>query len=184
MESHYGRHPMYHKYISTEKAPALKPNISICDRKANMEAMVLAFVAEKSSSFSMAGHIVDLAKELSKGSKVLQKLKVARTTSSYKLRHGLAEKFDVQLCEKLRKSPFSLNLDETTSSNLHKVLTVLVSYFCDVRKEVVVEHSSLNVQVCTSESIYNTLIDLFKEKNLPWSNVVTMLMDSCNVMRG
>ena len=179
LESSYGLHPMYSQYVQTEKAPTASSNVAICDRKAHMEAMVLAFVAEKSLSFSMAADIVNIAKELSKDPKVLNKIQVARTTSSYKMSHGLAKNFDFELCEKLRSCSFSLNLDEATSHTLHKILTVLVSYYCDIKKEVVVEHmGSLNVPTCTTDAIYDKLVELFNEKQLPWSNVVTMLMDS------
>ena len=57
-----------------------------------------------------------------------------------KLRHGLAKGLEKQLIDKLREGFFSFNIDEATSSNLHKVLTLLVSYFCTTRNEVVVEH--------------------------------------------
>ena len=33
-------------------------------------------------------------------------------------------------------------------------------------------------------TLYQALADLFTVKNIPWSNVMSILMDSCNVMRG
>ena len=71
--------------------------------------------------------------------KLQAKLQVARQTASYKMRYGLAKGLEKQLTDKLRDRFFSFNIDEATSSNLHKVLTLLVSYFCTTKNEVVVE---------------------------------------------
>ena len=67
----------------------------------------------------------------------------------------------------------------------YSLLTVLVSYFNQGKKEVVCEHLALiNVPAVTTENILNTLINFFKEKSLPWKNLLATLMDSCNVMQG
>ena len=92
--------------------------------------------------------------------------------------HGLAKGLEKQLIDKLREGFFSFNIDEATSSNLHKVLTLLVSYFCTTKNEVVVEHLG------SSETAFKAVIDLVNEKELPWCNLMAVLMDSCSVMRG
>ena len=48
-------------------------------------------------------------------------------TVSYKL-FGVAKTMQDQLVVKLKNVPFSLNLDEATSTNLLRVFSVLVSY--------------------------------------------------------
>ena len=60
--------------------------------------------------------------------KAANKLQVAKQTASHKMRHGLAKGLEKQLIGKLREGFFSFNLDDAISSNLHKVLTLLVSY--------------------------------------------------------
>ena len=96
--------------------------------------MVLSFIAEYSLPFSSARNVVELAKEMMSDPKAANKLQVARQTASYKMRHGLAKGLEKQLIDKLREGFFSFNIDEATSSNLHKVLTLLVSYFCTTKK--------------------------------------------------
>ena len=58
------------------------------------------------------------------------------------------------------------------------MLTLLVSYFRTTKNEVVVEHLG------SSETVFKAVIDLVNEKELPWYNLMAVLMDSCSVMRG
>ena len=54
---------------------------------------------------------------------------------------------------------FSFNIDEATNSNLHKVLTLLVSYFRATKNEVVVEHlGSQNLPTGKPETVFKTVI--------------------------
>ena len=85
------------------------------------------------------------------------------------------------MLREIRSTYFSWNLDEATSSNHDRILTVLVSYFSQGKK-VVCEHlASINVPAVTTE---NKLVNIFKEKSISWKNILATLMDSCNVMRG
>ena len=54
--------------------------------------------------------------------------------------------------------------------------------FCPVKKQVVVHHLlSLTCIKVNSQELYNKVVE---QKNIPWSNLMSILMDSCNVMRG
>ena len=108
-----------------------------------------------------------------------------RTNASYKIRFGLAKSFEEDMCEELRTTIFSLNIDEATSRNLEKVLAVLVSSYSVTSGKVVIRHlTSTSMTRVNSQALYNCLMQLFTKLNLPWTNVVSILMDSCSVMRG
>ena len=78
-----------------------------------------------------------------------------------------------------------MNIDEATNDTLQKILTALVSFFCEEKKEVVVRHLvSLNMSSVTTGDIYNALVSLFDEKKIPWEHSLASLMDSCIVMQG
>ena len=132
----YGLLPMFASQLSTPKASTSKSIVPLCDRITQMEGMVLGFVVENNLSFSTAEKIVELANEMMRDPHAAKKLKLARTTASYKLRYGLARGFEDELMEKLRKIFFSFNLDEATSTTHHKVLIILVSYFCGFVKRL------------------------------------------------
>ena len=158
--STYGLHPTYKQFMLPEKKLRVNSNIPLSDRIIHKEGMVLSFIAEYSLPFSSARNIVELAKEMMRNPKAANKLKVARQTASYKMWHGLAKGLQKQLKDKVREGFFSFNIDEATSSNLHKVLTLLVSYFCSTKNQVVVEHLvSLNL------SVFKAVLDLINEKN-------------------
>lgn len=48
-----------------------------------------------------------------------------------------------------------------------------------------VEHlGSLEVAKVSSASLERLMCDFFQKKNIPWSNLISIMLDSCNVMRG
>jgi hypothetical protein len=139
--------------------------------------MVLGVLAEHSLPFTHAPVLIDLAKELSRDPKALSSLSMDRTSASYKMRLGLGRSVLEETVEKLKGSPSSLNMDESTATNFKKIMEVLVSFYDEKEESVVVEHlASLNVTASDAASL--------SKHNLPWENLISMLLDSCNVMRG
>ena len=83
----YGAPPVYCEVsTSPSNTPDVPPTptVHILDRVANMEAMVVASLAEHSLSFTLSDKLVELSLELSKDIPALKKLKKHRTTASYK----------------------------------------------------------------------------------------------------
>lgn len=149
--------------------------------------MVLGTLAEQSLPMTMAPVLINLTKELAKDRKALQNLSIDRTSASYKMTHGLAKTIRERTLETLRTSPFSLNTDEATSNNnkhVH-VLAVLVSYFFESEGRIVLEHlTSIELVTVDTLSLLDALDEVFNSNGIPWVNVVSILMDSCAVMRG
>ncbi|KAL6478662.1 hypothetical protein MHYP_G00120950 [Metynnis hypsauchen] len=66
-----------------------------------------------------------------------------------------------------------------------KILSMLVCYYHDDLRKVMVEHfGSLEILRVDAASLEKVLCDFFVKKNIPWQNLVSLLMDSCAVMRG
>lgn len=147
--------------------------------------MVLGFIAEHSLSLSMVPRILELMKAAAVDKKALNTVSMDRTSAAYKLRFGLAKTIDDALVSDLKTCHFSFNIDEATSHNNKRVLAVLVSYFSPSAKQVVVSYlSSFSVIRVNSNTMHTELVGLMEKKNLPWQNLVSILMDSCAVMRG
>lgn len=89
---------------------------------------------------SAADVIVELARTLALDKPALGGTKLSRTSASYKMVQGLGHTFSERTFESIRSNPFSINLDESTSSSNKKVLSILVSYFNQELKHVVVAH--------------------------------------------
>ena len=65
------------------------------------------------------------------------------------------------------------------------MLTFLVSCFCTTKNEVAVEHlCSLNLPTAKAETAFKAVVDLINEKELPWCNLMVVLIDPYSVMRG
>ena len=115
--------------------------------------------------------IAQLAKEFSKDPTTLLKLHMHRTTASYKL-FSVAKTMQDQLVVKLKNVPFSLNLDEATSTNLLRVFSVLVSYYDKEKHSLVMENlASLSIPVVDAENLFRELQSLFLQFSLPWENL-------------
>ena len=176
---------MHKEFMLPDKTSPVNQSIPFSDRIIHMERMVLSFITEYSLPFSSARNIVELAKEMMHDPKIANKLQVAKQTKSYKMQHRLAKGLEKHLIDKFREEVFSFNINDATSLNLHKVLTLLVSYFCTAKKEVFAEHLGwLSLPTVKSEFVFKAVVDLINEKELPRCNLMAVLMGSCSVMRG
>jgi hypothetical protein len=183
-EKAYGLHEMFAN-VAVRKEQQPKPVVPVPDREKNAEATILGFIAEHSLPYTIAPALVELVKELSKDRNALNGLSMHDTTALYKMRYGLAKTMHEELVETLRTTKFSMNIDEATSTNLERVLAVLVSYYCEKEKKVVVRHlTSVSVIRVTAEALYDEIVKIMEDNNIPWDNLMSVLMDSCNVMRG
>ena len=90
---------------------------------------------------------------------------------------GLAKATRDQLLSKLKRTHFSLNLKEAKNNNQTCVLTILVSYYNEQSQLVVGEHLA-------SLSHLHVLKNEFENLELPWKNIMSILVDSCNIMLG
>lgn len=171
--------------ISPDKPiqPPRKPTTPLVDRVATMEAMILSVMAENSMPLTFAPVLVDIARACSLDPKALAHVKLSPASAAFKLKYGLAQTILQSLVADLKVTPFSLNVDEATSSNNKKVLTVLVSFYKG--PQIFVHHlASVEIMKADSETIFKAICQIFEEHDLPWENLVSVLFDSCAVMRG
>jgi len=170
---------------ATQPEDNVRPVVPVNQRAAQMEAMVLAFVAEKDLPFTVTSGLLELMKAAAKDKKALGEVKLQRRSASYKMVHGVAKTFTGALTESLKQTKFSLNIDESTTKSQKKVLAVLVSFFDEQKNEIVVEHlDSFEVVRADAKTIYDGIVNIFEKHSLPWRNLMSILMDSCNTMRG
>ena len=63
--------------------------------------------------------------------------------------------------------------------------TLLKSCFCSTEMKLLLSIlGSLNLPTVNSETVFKAVVNLMDEKNLPYSNLMAVLMNSCSVMRG
>ena len=162
-ETMYDAPPTYYNdksVLSTTAGSPFQPSVHVLDRVTNMKAILVAFIAEYSLSFSLSESLIELAKEVSEDEAALKRLHMHKTATSYKLTYGLGLIWKNELTNILRETPFSLNMDVSTSSNTKHVYTILVSFY--------------NAKV---ENVFST-------RETPFEKLITMLADSASTMRG
>lgn len=142
----------------TKTAAPAPPKVPLSDRQSVAEATVLAFVAEKSLPLSMAGSLVEFAQHMARDPDALDKIALEKTSASYKMQHGLAATLQSEALEELKSGIyFSLNVDEAMTSNHQKMLTVLISFFSENLKRVVIHHlGSLPLVRVTSDCVFSS----------------------------
>ena len=88
--------------------------------------------------------------------------------------------------KELRQRFFSLTVDEATMKEQKtKVLSIMVSYFDDRLGKTIINHlKSVKIIRTTAEAIFTIIDDVFKENEIPFNNLVSVMMDSCPSMRG
>ena len=150
-----------------------------------MEAYILLFAAKNSIPISMVANLIDFAKNLSKA---LQGVKMDCTTATYKLREGLSGYQQHELIKKLKESNFSITIDKCTAKNSHILVSrlhILVSFYDEILKKVVIEHyESDECILVNSLTLLHKIDSLFKRDGIPWENLISDLSGNKIYMRG
>ena len=101
------------------------------------------------------------------------------------MKYGLSAALEGDTIWILRSIHFSLNMDESSSNNLKKVIYILVRFYSPVQQTSMMHHfTSISLIKADASSILKAVTTLMELKEIPWENLVSVLMDSYNVMRG
>ena len=85
----------------------------------------------------------------------------------------------------MKKYPFSINIDEFSSSNSQKVVSILVSYFdIEIGESVLQHYESVSLIEINAKSLLECICSGFIRDDIPLQNLVLDLSDSTNYMRG
>ena len=156
--------------------------MSLVDRKHYLEAYVISFVVENSLPLSSVPKFIEFAKNLARDHKALSEMKMNRTAASYKLVDGLKVYERKKIVDAMKSYPFSINIDECTSNNHHKVFNILVNYFDEILGLSGVQHyKSVSMIEVNALTLFQTICKLFQ---IPFENLVSGLSDSTNYMCG
>ena len=72
-----------------------------------------------------------------------------------------------------------------TNDHGKKVLSLIVYFFNDITKLVVLRHlDSVELITVDAASLFKSISYVIEEKAIPCKNLISVLFDSCNVMRG
>lgn len=70
------------------------------------------------------------------------------------------------------------------SAKLFQVLGIIVNLVTDGGKITTEYLEGVPLVTVNSENVTNAILGVLSSRDIPFSNLVSILMDSCNVMRG
>ena len=77
-----------------------------------------------------------------------------------------------------------MSVQQQTASH-EKVFSILVSFYDEILKKVVIEHyESVECILVNSSTLLHKIDYLFKRDDIPWANLISDLSDNTNYMRG
>ena len=171
---------------TTSKCPAMRnkinPVVSLVDRKHHLEAYVISIVVENSLPLSSFPKFIKFAKYLARGHKALSELKMNRTIASYELVDGLNVYERKKIVDAMKSYPFSIDIDECTSNNHHKVFSILVSYFDEILGLSVIQHyKSVSVIEVNALTLFQTIFKLFQDDQISYENLLFDLVTALTI---
>ena len=146
--------------------------------------LLYRFLDKHTLPLTMAPQVIRLAQELARDHKTLQSLSMDSTTASYKLREGLGETICEKIVQDLQQVFFSMNVNECMSNAYEKIFSIIVSYFSDKLKRVVVHHyNSKALVTVNAATLFGHIKSTFDGDRIPMKNMVSNLSDSTKYMR-
>ena len=158
---------------------------NIDDSISKAEILWSLLCAEHDLSFLVNDHISKMFPRMFSDSATASGYKSCRTKTRYTITHGTYETFKTQLDMKLKENLFSLEIDESNKIYGKKFFVMLVKFFDSEVNKVINRFWELKVtNKCDSPALVKAITDAFADHDVPYSNLIQIMSDSPNLMRG
>ena len=158
-------------------------NIDDCISKAEILWSLLC--VEHDLSFLVNDHTSHIFSKMFTDSPTAAGYRSCRTKMRYTITHGTYETFKTQLDNKLKENLFSLQIDESNKMYGKKFLVMLVKFFDTEFNNITNRFWELRVvNKADSDALVKAIVNTFQQHNVPFSNLIQIMSDSPNVMRG
>ncbi|XP_042884051.1 uncharacterized protein LOC122260719 isoform X1 [Penaeus japonicus] len=153
--------------------------------------LMISFIAEHNLPFLIADHMTDLFKTMFPDSAIAQAMHVKRSKCSDFVKK-VGNFITDGLIQKLRKYRFSIIIDETTDVSTQKCLAIIVKFF-DAEEGAMktrlldlvdVYGDNPDLTGSTGESLYQNLLRILKNNNIPLTNFVGFAADGASNIMG
>ena len=111
--------------------------------------------------------------------------KCCRTKANYTINDGISVDIQEKFIQSLQNVPFSLLIDESNKQYGKKFLCVMIKFYDSNYNDITVRF--LDLCVCnngTSDEITKHVVDIIRNNNLSFENLIHLMTDNPNVMRG
>lgn len=164
-----------------------QPSVSSSFEKqvAASELKLCAFVAEHNLPIAIMDHLPGLVANAAPDSKIASSVKCARTKATSLFKELMGPSYFNNLISHLKKTMFSLIIDESTDLSTTKHL-VLIGRFYDLEIQRTQDKflCLMEVEDCTARGIYTSLVNFFDKHGIPVENLIGFASDNASVMMG
>ena len=160
-------------------------NNSSRDAVGKLEITVASFIVEHNLPINLTEDFLALLSSLFPNDKTVQKATLGKQKTTNIIRQVLGFNVIKETIEDLRSRKFSLIVDETTDRTCKNQLAILVTYFNPDKFRM--ENDLIDIVQLDdgkAETIYQTILKCFNDKNIPMTNIIGFCDDTCNVMFG
>jgi hypothetical protein len=167
-----------------QKQPTVDKFVSLSDKLKQLETSMVAFLVENNLPISLIEPLNEFCKSLP-DKNIVNQLSLAKQKATNIIRQGLRPYFNEQLINDLQQNFFSIFIDETSDINSKSLLGVVVSYFSVTENRTNVDVLDVvELNDWTAQGIYNSMMEVLMDNNIPLHNWVGFCADTTNVMMG
>lgn len=151
------------------------------------EIQLSAFFAENNVAFLAADRLVGVQKKIFTDSKVAQDMKLGRDKCNAIVRNVIAKVETEDLVKILRKTLFSIMLDESTDKGNDKGMCVMVLYIdpeTGLPTVGLLELLRLDAKDCSADKLWGAFEECMNRHEIPITNVMGLATDSAAVFVG
>ncbi|KAJ8041329.1 hypothetical protein HOLleu_12119 [Holothuria leucospilota] len=155
------------------------------DAISKMEIKLCSFLAENNLPLSLSDDLVALLKSLFPNDETLKGVTLGKQKATNTVRQTLGFYYMKENIDILKSRKFSIIIDETTDSSTQSQMAVLATYFDEINFRMsLIFVDLISMPDGKADTIYNTVLQCFKDKNIPMKNIIGFCADTCNVMFG
>ena len=145
------------------------------------------FFAEHNVALQIVDHLIPLLKTIIPDSNIIKKSEFGRKKCTSLVKNVITPHIQKNLVETLKKTSFSVMIDESTDIGLNKAICVLVRYINPTTQVVeteLLQLLQLDATNCNAEYLFGRLKTLLQDLDIPFQNVIGMASDGASVMVG
>lgn len=155
------------------------------DSVSKMEIKLCSFLAENNLPLSLSDDMVALLKSLFPTDETLKGVTLGKQKATNTVRQTLGFYYMKENIDILKSRKFSIIIDETTDNSTQSQMAVLATYFDELNFRIsLIFVDLIRMPDGKADTIYNTVLQCFKDKNIPMGNIIGFCADTCNVMFG
>ncbi|KAF9417162.1 hypothetical protein HW555_005673 [Spodoptera exigua] len=148
------------------------------------ELKICAFLAHHNLSFSLIDDLIPFLKNTFTDSNTIKSISLGRTKATNTIKTVLGPILTQELIDKLKKTPFSIIMDETTDISVKKQCALAVIYYDEVDCVRTQFLDIYEVKSGKAEDLCNSLLTWLEDRQIPLKNFVGFASDTTNSMVG